>query len=172
MYCRYKSIHRKRTVKEISRAKSAHKTFGQAQVSLKPPKEFLKKGEGPIVVRPKSKHVHYRPPNYIRQLPEWKPLKLKRCRSQSSLPELPRDPVVALGQLDYQKKNIEDVGKYKDLRVQPPKLVDTRYGDKQELKPSGLVPVFIYKKVTAAIVYIKSISFIYNFSHKKFLQVR
>lgn len=141
--CRYCSIHSKRTRDELARAKYSHRTLGPAQTPLSSPCSFLKKGKGPRVQRPKSMHVHYRPPGYIRQLPAWE--KRPRSASPGPIPPFPTDPV-CLARTDFKKRNVEQVAKWA-RKPDRPRFVDTVKGDAHELLPSGLMPVYIYKKV-------------------------
>lgn len=140
---RYQSIHKKRMKCELARVKSSHKTLGQPKVPLNPPSDFLKKYSRIVPKRPKITHVHYRKPDYIRELPKWTPIKPpeKPC----VVPPLPKDPAL-IGRVNFKKRNVEEVKKY-EKKPQKFKTVDTRMGDVQELVPSGLMPIYIYKKV-------------------------
>lgn len=142
MMVRYRSIHKERTKLEFARVKSSHKTLGQPKVPLNPPSEYLKK-HSRIVPKLKVNHVHYRKPGYIHELPKWETVKPpeKPCL----VPPLPKDPAL-VGRVNFRKRNVEDVKKY-ERKPQKFKTVDTRMGDVQELIPSGLMPIYIYKKV-------------------------
>ncbi|XP_001607200.1 enkurin [Nasonia vitripennis] len=127
---RYISIHRERTREELSRVKSSHKSLGPPRVPLRPPSDYLKRGSRIAPQPPRVEHVHYRPPDYPRQLPDWR----------SAVPR-----TADASAKDFRRRNVENAKRLRPKRPEPV-FVDTRKGDRQRLMTSGLQPIYVYKK--------------------------
>ncbi|XP_043475870.1 enkurin [Leptopilina heterotoma] len=137
---KYKSKHGKRIRTEVASAKHAHRTFGLPSVPLNPPTEFLKKKSRPLP----QKHVphdHYHRPGYQHKLPSWKPLKFSR---KPIIDDLPKDSTL-VGRINFRKENILKV-KQSEPPEPVPRIVDSRFGDVQDLRTCGLMPMYIKKK--------------------------
>jgi hypothetical protein len=144
--CRYQSIHKERMKREIAKVKSEHKTLGVPKVSLMSPSDFLKKKSHLKVERKKVNHVHYRRPDYQHDLPKWTSVKVRTGSDNDQLHDFPRDPL-KLGRLNFRKRNIENVKSLTGKSINL-KLAYTRHGDNHDLIRSGLIPTYIYKKVS------------------------
>ena len=92
--------------------------------------------------------MHYRRPGYQHKLPEWKPTKVI---PKPELEELPKDPVT-LGRINFRKENVLNVKKSRPPEPVP-RIVDSRYGDVQDLRTCGLMPLYMTKKVLFSIYY-------------------
>ncbi|XP_051155737.1 enkurin [Leptopilina boulardi] len=136
----YKSKHGKRIRTEVKSAKHAHRTFGLPSVHLNSPSEFLKK-KSRLLPEKHVAHVHYHRPEYQHKLPEWKPLKLSR---KSDLDDLPKDSTI-VGRINFRKENILKVKKSQPPEPVP-RTVDSRFGDAQDLRTCGLMPIYVKKK--------------------------
>ena len=144
---RYNSKHKNRIRSEVASAKKSHQTLGLPVVPLNPPSQFLKKNSRNVPQK-HVKHVHYRRPGYQHELPKWKPMKI---RPKPELEELPKDPV-NLGRINFKKQNILEVKKSRPPEPVP-LVVDSRFGDTQDLRKCGWLPMYIVKKVIFSIYY-------------------
>ncbi|KAF9797354.1 hypothetical protein SFRURICE_006336 [Spodoptera frugiperda] len=112
--------------KELKEAKrpELRRTFGYAETPLKPPTEFLKKGEG--IGQPIKKTDH-------------------KCYVSGNLPPVPKRPPPSKKQekpvVNFRVINIKKAIKTKGKPVEP-RLVDTRDGHIKKIKGSGEVPEF------------------------------
>ncbi|CAH1647403.1 unnamed protein product [Spodoptera littoralis] len=112
--------------KELKEAKrpELRRTFGYAETPLKPPTEFLKKGEG--IGQPIKKTDH-------------------KCYVSGNLPPVPKRPPPKKKEekpaVNFRVINIKKAIKTKGKPVEP-RLVDTRDGHIKKIKGSGEVPEF------------------------------
>ncbi|XP_035435741.1 enkurin [Spodoptera frugiperda] len=110
-------------LKEVKRPE-LRRTFGYAETPLKPPKQFLKKGEG--IGQPIKKTDH-------------------KCYVSGNLPPVPKRPPPTKKQekpvVNFRVINIKKAIKTKGKPVEP-RLVDTRDGHIKKIKGSGEVPEF------------------------------
>ncbi|XP_023289540.1 enkurin, partial [Orussus abietinus] len=93
----------------------------------------LRRNKSEIDLQKKEKHIHFRLPGYPRKLPSWEPIKRA---DKDKLPET---------NVNFRKRNILNV---KKSRPRQPKkrYVDTRFGDSHDLEPSGLLPIYVFRK--------------------------
>ncbi|XP_075231700.1 enkurin-like [Lycorma delicatula] len=109
--------------------KKCHQTMGYAQIKLNPPSCYLKK-KTRIVRRP---HVEDKKPINLEPKPPVPSFKIKPKKNDKA------------SEKNFRKQNI--IHMIKSTPKKPtPALVDTPYGNKQKLKPSGLLPNFIFKE--------------------------
>ncbi|XP_013147476.1 PREDICTED: enkurin [Papilio polytes] len=99
------------------------RTFGYAETPLKPPEQFLKKGEG--IGQPPKKSDHK---CIIGNLPA-----VPRCPPPEKVKEKPK--------INIRVRNMKAVLKAKPRPVEP-RLVDTRDGHIKKIKGSGEVPEY------------------------------
>ncbi|CAK1588440.1 unnamed protein product [Parnassius mnemosyne] len=104
------------------------RTFGYAETPLKPPEQFLKKGEGIGQQSKKSDH---------------------KCLASGNLPPVPKRPPPGKEpekpKVNFKVLNIKKVIKAKAKPVEP-RLVDTRNGHIKKIKGSGEVPEYCLRQ--------------------------
>lgn len=144
IFHRYRSVFSAKIRDDIARAKSAHKTFGQPVVPLRPPGDYLKKYSRIEPARPINNHIHPSRPEFRQKMPEWKPGKIPAPKPK--IPPLPKDPAL-VDVCNFRRTNF--INAINSCPKQPvPRHVDTVKGDTFDLKPSGWMPIYVYKKVS------------------------
>lgn len=121
---RYESQLEKQLKEAVLKIPQLRRTFGYAEVPLKPPDQFLKRGEG--IKQPIKKSDH-------------------ECIQSGNLPPVPKRPPPAKHaekpKVNFRVLNIKKAIKTKGKPVEP-RLVDTRDGHIKKIKGSGEVPEY------------------------------
>ncbi|XP_013788322.1 enkurin-like [Limulus polyphemus] len=125
----YISKYRKSVLQEKKKGKSLRKTMGEAEVSLSPPNEYLKK--------------HKKEPCFGEVMCFKYPDADQRRPPVPKVSEKP--PKIEKSDKDFIKENIQDI-LHAAPRQPEPRLVDTCKGNVFPLETSGLVPKYINKK--------------------------